>query len=328
MSSKIFKGFSKKERIGFIVLLLLIIIGITIWQVLYHFNNETQPVNTETAADWEKFQEEQQDEVSNNNQSYDPESSKNSYSGNAGGSGENPSFQNDDALKAIPYQPKPFDPNSASIETMIASGMPIASAKRIIKYRNKGGTFYNKEKLQNFGLSPEAFDKVAPYISIPPKQKGSYSNNYKKYDNKYEKKTYEKPAEPTKVTINSTNADELMKFKGIGPGYSKRIIEYRNKLGGFLRIEQLKEIYGFPDSTYLHIKDRLVIEVDKIKKLNVNTASEELLAAHPYIGKYMAANIIKLRNDIKEFKNISDLRQVPLINEEKYRKIVPYLKIN
>ena len=57
-------------------------------------------------------------------------------------------------------------------------------------------------------------------------------------------------------------------------------------------------------------------------------ADEELLARHPYIKKYMAANIIKLRNDLKKFSKIDDLRLVPLINEEKYRKIAPYLRVD
>jgi len=97
---------------------------------------------------------------------------------------------------------------------------------------------------------------------------------------------------------------------------------------GFLQVAQLKEVYGFPDSTYQVLKNRFIVDSSKVKKLNVNMATEAELAQHPYIGKQMARNIIILRNGLQSFENIEQLRQVPLINEEKYRKIAPYLVLN
>lgn len=223
----------------------------------------------------------------------------------------------------IAYAPSPFDPNSASFETLIANGLSTSSAKRIIAYRNKGGTFYQKEKLKNFGIDDATFSKIEPYLTLPKNKSSNYSNNYSsdKYSNNYSPQP-----EPNDLDINAATQEELMRFKGIGPGFSKRIIEYRTKLGGFLNVEQLKEVYGLPDTVYNHIKDKLVVKT-AINKININTATFEQLSDHPYIRKFMAEKIIKFRDDIKEFKSIQDLRQIPLINEEKYRKIVPYISL-
>lgn len=317
------KGMTKQERWGMIALLVLILFSIAIWQVIDYWgaNDFSKEEKTQIQKDWENFQA--------NNITWDTNTQKSTNNETEQGfyPTSNQWEKDDAALKQITYQPVKFDPNTASIETMIASGVPIASAKRIIKYRNKGGQFYKAEKLLNFGFSEDDLSKVAPYLVFPSQNNNYTNNNHYKKDYPQYKNTYTPTPEPTQVFINSSNEEELMKFKGIGPGFSKRIIAYRNKLGGFLRVEQLKEVYGLPDSTYDHIKDKIVVEPEKINKININTSTEEELANHPYIGKYMAANIIKLRNDIKSFKNIAELRQVPLINEEKYRKIVPYIQL-
>jgi competence protein ComEA len=119
-----------------------------------------------------------------------------------------------------------------------------------------------------------------------------------------------------------------MQQKGIGEGFARRIIAFRDKLGGFLYKEQLKEVYGLPDSTYQNLLPHITINTALVKKIPINTATEATLAAHPYIDKKMATNIIKLKKDLGTFQKIEDLRMIPLINEEKYRKIAPYLSLN
>src|SRR5690606_13197870 len=160
---------------------------------------------------------------------------------------------------------------TASIESMLANGLPSHSVKRIVSYRNKGGTFYKKEKLKNFGLDDETYKKVEPYIRINSTSQTYSSNKYTSSN------TYSKPAEPTNLDINAASLEEWMLFKGIGPGYSKRIIEYRDKLGGFIDKTQLKVVYGLPDSVYNHIIDKVQVGTVNIKKININTATLEEL---------------------------------------------------
>lgn len=319
MATPIFQ-FSKQQRNGIIIVVLLLLTIIITWQVVKYYYQPKQAVH-ETAAFKEipnNFSQIEEDNIESQNTA----SSYHNYANNY-------SSDRDDNLKHIAYNPQPFNPNNASIESMIQSGVPIGSAKRIIKYRNKGGVFYEKEKLKNFGFTEADYEKVAPYIQITEQRKSYAANKYTNNagNNALSYNTYTPKVEPTNLDINAATQEELMQFKGIGTGYSKRIIEYREKLGGFLSVDQVKEVYGLPDSTFLHIKDKLIIGNKNIQRININTATLEVLASHPYIRKYMAEHIIKFRNDIGKFNSIQELRQIPLINEEKYRKIVPYIYI-
>lgn len=216
-----------------------------------------------------------------------------------------------------------FDPNSASESDFLKLGLPIRTVKSILKYREKGGRFYKKEDFSKiYTLDAKDFQRLLPYIDIV---------------NTSEKKTYtayESPKEAfmksgKKIEINSAEIADWMLLKGIGEGYSKRIVNYRTALGGFLSVDQVAEVYGLPDSVFQQIKPYLSLNPEvQIQRIKINSATEEELAAHPYIRKFMAANILKLRNDIQKFQSLEDLRHVPLINEEKYRKIAPYLVID
>jgi competence protein ComEA len=210
-----------------------------------------------------------------------------------------------------------FDPNTATEQQLVSLGLPARTVKTLIKYRNKGGRFYKKEDLQKlYTLRKEDYERVLPYVRIVAmgntgQQGATYSGASRE--------------EPGLVDLNKADAVALMRLRGIGPGYSRRILNFRDALGGFIAVEQLKEVFGFPDSTYQLLKDKFNVKAGDVRLINVNKATEEELGRHPYIGKRLAAQIIRLREGLKEIREIEQLRQTPLINEEKYRKIAPYL---
>lgn len=217
-----------------------------------------------------------------------------------------------------------FDPNTASVDDFVKLGLSPKVAQTIINYRNKGGAFYKPEDFKRiYTLKPADFERLLPYIQIQnvPKREAYASNNRAGY-------TAYQPKTNHAIAINDASAEVWQKQKGIGEGFARRIVEFRTRLGGFMRIEQLKEVYGLPDSTYQNLLPHMSLGNAPIQKLAINKASEQEIAQHPYIGPKMAANIIKLRNDIQKFNKIEDLRMVPLINEEKYRKIAPYLTVD
>ncbi|HTO15558.1 MAG TPA: helix-hairpin-helix domain-containing protein [Edaphocola sp.] len=244
-------------------------------------------------------------------------------------------LQSENIVKTKPFR---FDPNAATEQEFLNLGLNERVARAIINYRAKGGVFYKKEDFAKiYNLSQQDFERLLPYIKIdkeklPSKfssndksfskkeeylQKSENSNNY--YNN-YTKKLNQA------INVNKATAQDLRTLKGIGEVYSNKIIQHRERLGGFVNPEQIKEIYGFPDSLFMAIKDLLIIDTSMIKKININTAEEEEFLKHPYlkkIGKY----VISYRRDLGNFKKIEDFKQVPLINEEIYRKIVPYLTL-
>ena len=93
-----------------------------------------------------------------------------------------------------------------------------------------------------------------------------------------------------------TTEEEFDKLKGIGKVFSARIVTFRNKLGGFYSIEQLKDVYGIEDSVFQKFKKNLRIKPINPKKININEASFEELTANPYFFTTVAKQIIGYRN--------------------------------
>jgi competence protein ComEA len=300
--------FSRKTRTGALVLMAILLVLIVVWRLLPSlFPPKDDPAGRELQLTWNSFKKEHITEVPEDDP-YPDRQYKKQY---------HPKYRDEDRETQVQAHLAPFDPNTASEEELIAVGFQPRTAKTMIKYRNNGGKFRKKEDLQKlYTLSKEDYERIAPYA---------------RFDDTHQDKpayTEHKPAYVSSsriVELNDADADALLSLRGIGPAFSKRILNFRNALGGFITVEQLKEVYGFPDSTYQQIKDRVSVDAGRAKKININQATEEELGKHPYIGRKLASNIIKFRNEVKSYSEIGQLKQVPLINDEKYRKIAPYL---
>lgn len=295
--------FTRKTRTGSLVLLIILILLILVWRIM-PFMAKPEISKDEIALQkaWLEFQAKHIDTTRDN--------SRTSY---------NRSYT-DRKSSSSPTQKAelfPFNPNTASEADLLRLGLPQYTVNTILKFRAKNPiAFKKKEDLQKlYTLKKEDYERIAPYVRIP-ESSDSNTEDYKPKDI---------PKQSVTLELNAADADQFMSLRGIGPAYSKRIINFRNALGGFLKVEQLKEVYGFPDSTYQQLKDMFTINSSLVRKINLNIADENTLGRHPYIGKKLAAAIIKQRNDIGQFSDLEQLRQVPLINEEKYRKIAPYL---
>lgn len=217
-----------------------------------------------------------------------------------------------------------FDPNTADKDLLLQLGLSEKVVKVISNFRNKGGKFYKKEDLQKiYGLAPAQYQQLANYIIIEKNEKKKTSiDNLVKTNDYPEKK--QAPSEP--IDVNRASQEDWQSLKGIGPFYSKKIVEYREKLGGFNEVDQLKEIYGLPDSVFQKIKPFMKAS-DFIKKININTCTKEDLAKHPYIKYKQAKVVINYRTQHGDFKQISDLKEVGVLSEELINKIAPYIKL-
>lgn len=310
-------GFSQKQLIGVLILSILIVVSVAAWRLWPYFNEE--PITNISDSEEilvQSIEENNEAIVTDHRTTFESSSSKER------------NFNSE-----IKPQLFTFNPNTATQEDFIRLGLSPRVSATIIKYRSKGGYFKDRDDFSKiYTLSEEDFKRLRPYISIPAR---SNSNTYAQSDWKNDNSSnnertnnahgnYTKSEKP--VNLNTCNENDLMQLRGIGPAYAGRIIKYRDLLGGYQNVDQLKEVYGMNDSLFALIKDKMIIHPEYTKKININTATEEELYSHPYI-KRMAKNIILYRNDIGQFKTIEDFRAVPLINEEKYRKIAPYLTL-
>lgn len=128
------------------------------------------------------------------------------------------------------------------------------------------------------------------------------------------------------IEINSSDSATLVKLPGIGPVLSARIIKYRNFLGGYARIDQLKEVYGLPEETFEAIKGRVVADTLLIRKININSAEYKEISRIPYLEKYDVSAILKYREISGRINNLHDLTGHKILSAEKAAKMGAYLK--
>jgi DNA uptake protein ComE-like DNA-binding protein len=129
------------------------------------------------------------------------------------------------------------------------------------------------------------------------------------------------------IPFNSADSADFERLPCIGPVLARRIVRYRNLLGGFYDAGQIKEVYGISDSVYFIIRNRLLADTLGIKKLNLNEASESDLSRHPYIGRFVARGIIRYRSSVHTIRSLDELVKNGLIPAENIEKLEKYLFI-
>jgi competence protein ComEA len=224
-----------------------------------------------------------------------------------------------------------FNPNTASDEEWYRLGLNKKLIHTIRNYVSKGGHFYKAEDIKKiWGLTDSDANRLLQYIRIPEAERpqkpqfaaGTYANNPTPYT------AYPRKENAAAIDINKADSNGFVSLPGIGPSYSRRIIAYRNKLGGFYSIDQVAETFGLPDSTFQKIKGKLLVSEAGIKKMNINSVSLDELKAHPYVRYYVANAIIQYRAQHGNFASVEDLKNVMLVTEEIYNKISHYLAVN
>ena len=217
-----------------------------------------------------------------------------------------------------------FDPNTLDEAGWKKLGVRDKTIATIKNYLSKGGKFYKPEDIAKiWGLSDEDKERLIPFVQI---EKSNFSSNYPA--NNYAKPAVEKKVyAPSIIDINMADTTVLIALPGIGSKLSQRIIGFREKLGGFYKTEQVGETFGLPDSTFQKIKPRLTISNPEVKQLNINTATLDELKSHPYLRYAIANAIVQYRSQHGNFSSLADLKKIMLVTEEVYNKAFPYLKV-
>lgn len=218
--------------------------------------------------------------------------------------------------------PKPFyfNPNKVSYEELISFGLSPKQSGNIVNFVKAGGRFYKKDGLKKlYCMDDSLYKKLEPWIVLDklPAKDTSSKPSFTQSWNKKEKDIFE---------LNAADTLDLQRLRGIGPSYSRRIYNYGKKLGGYVKIEQLKEVYGMNDTLYKSIIPFLIVKPNP-SKININTSTIKQLNAHPYIDFFQAKAIIILREDIKGIKSLEDIRQINLIDQTTYEKLLPYIEL-
>ena len=212
----------------------------------------------------------------------------------------------------------PFDPNTTDQQGWQALGFSEKQAKVIINYIRKGGIFRKPEDLQKmFVVSPAAYAQLKPYIVIKTVQRPSV-------EKVFNAPAY-KAAAAVLIEINRADSAALDQIKGIGPAFARRIIKYRDRIGGFYKKEQLMEVYGLDSLKFNEIKDQVKVDATAVKKININTASIENFKNHPYLRYKQVNAIIQYRVQHGNYGNFADLKKVAILTPEMLEHLEPYI---
>jgi len=209
-----------------------------------------------------------------------------------------------------------FDPNTLSEKGWQKLGVAAHNISMIGRYLAKGGRFRKKEDLQRiYGFPPAMYARLAPFIQIVAPEK----DTVKPFTHPPQRKT-------VSIEINEADSATWESLRGIGPVLAARIVRFRDKLGGFYTVSQVKETYGLPESTFVNIQASLRLDKVSLNIIDINEADEQTLAKHPYIRYKIARQIVLYRNNHGPFSRTEQLLGIPLVDDSIYRKIEPYIK--
>jgi competence protein ComEA len=211
--------------------------------------------------------------------------------------------------------PKKFDPNQYSKAQWMYVGLSDKQAEVMLKITKKG--IWTNEFLAKIVVIPEEVFQLIKDSTIYPERK--YKNKEHTEYPKYEKK------EIVLVEINTADLEGLKSMPGIGPSYALRINAYKELLGGFVRKEQLLEVYGLDLEKLDQFEKYCKVDPSAIVKMNINEVDVNRLKMHPYINYSVANSIVQMRKQKGKFNKIEELKESKLINPELFEKLKPYV---
>lgn len=244
----------------------------------------------------------------------------------------------------ISIRMQPFDPNTADSTTLLHLGFKTWQARNMLKYRAKGGRYRQAEDLKRlYGMTDSMYLALLPYITIDTIAINHYRDSIRQRrqdslknlrDSLYAKvdtlPTYISHKRDTILNLRTADTTELKMISGIGSYRAKQIVRYRQQLGGFASVNQLREIKALQpllidslsaDSLLAHFfLDSIIVE-----PLHINSMRPEQLQRHPYLRFEQAQAIYELRRKHIQLHDIQQLRNIPCLTEDDIQRLKPYL---
>ncbi|HAJ99331.1 MAG TPA: hypothetical protein DCM62_04835 [Bacteroidales bacterium] len=220
-----------------------------------------------------------------------------------------------------------FNPNNLPIETWKQMGLPPRLAQTIKNFENAGGSFRFKEDVSRvFGMTDQIYAQLEPHLQLPSR---STTAEIPASLSRFAENAPNRPAaQNVMVNLNTADTLELITLRGIGPSFSRRIVNYRERLGGFHSTNQLLEVFGMDSTRLAGFKQNLLIDTTYIRRININNAEWTDLVRHPYIDRNIANSIIAIRRQHGAFTRADQIMKSHLITQEVFNKLAPYITVS
>ena len=246
-----------------------------------------------------------------------------------------------------------FDPNEADSTQLLRLGLAPFQVRSIYRYRAKGGRFSTKDDFRRvYRLTNEQWEHLSPLIRIASKYQlvpvvesadprlsstqrakalGDSVSDSLSVGSDSSASAVAKPTYPKKLsgdeTIDVNLADSVLlcRVPGIGPYFSRKVLQYRRRLGGYTSTDQLLEIEDFPADALAWVE---VTDTSVLEKLQINSLSTRKLMKHPYMGYYRASEIADYRRVHGPIRSMEVLKSLPHFSEADILRLSPYISFD
>ena len=208
-----------------------------------------------------------------------------------------------------------FDPNTYSKADWMKLGLSEKQTNVVLSFTKRG--IRSNEELSRIFVIPEDLFEMIKDSTVYPVQPKTETVKSKSSN----------PRKAIRVQINTADQTELETIPGVGPFYAKNILKYRERLGGFVRKEQLLEVWKMDVEKYNSIEEFILVDKQNIKRIELNKASAEEMKSHPYLNWNIANSLVKIRTKKGSYASIDEIRESVLIDEELFEKLKPYLSL-
>lgn len=224
------------------------------------------------------------------------------------------------------YVPKiyPFNPNFITDYKGYKLGMSVPEIDRLLAFRKQNKYVNSAKEFQAVTqVSDSLLNVISPYFKFPDWVKNK--KQLKEYKN-YPNTAFAKKEKITIIDINQASQEDLIKIYGIGEAISLRILKFKENLGGFVSMEQMKDVWGLSPEVIENLNAHFkVLAAPEVKKVDINNASIKELSQFPYFNFQQAKQIVTFRSMHGDFKNVDDLTKIKGLSIDKAKIIALYL---
>jgi len=176
-------------------------------------------------------------------------------------------------------------------------------------------------------MNDDLWERIAPYVYFPDPpdretEKTDVASEILEEPDGIEASGYNTPL---LVNLNTADTFQLMKIPGIGNVFAKRILGYRELLGGYVAKKQLLEVYGMTSERFSQCTSYVSIQDQPVRKLSLNKADYVTLLRHPYLNQKQVQTLLAFRAYTDSTITYEGLIENRVLDTADLRKILPYL---